>query len=621
MKRWYALIPLLLAIAVYAPAPWGELVWDDQIVLEKQLVAFKTVKDVFFPPEGIFEWAKHYYRPVVVLSYMLDIDLYGSKQIAGLHLSNVLYHVITTFFVWLLARRILRHTPNGSAGAVVTAVIFAVHPIHTESVSWITGRSDLLAGMFFVPSVTLALVWRDSGAKWALALGAALYFLALLSKEVAIAALIVVPAAFLLTPYPGDIQMNADGAAMRKGSGMRTPMASRYRTNIVMWLATAVMYLGVTGLYLALRQTSGVTYGVPLEVSWIEYFARLEKSVAYYLVKVFVPWPQSNYVAWDMTPGSAVANVVFLVAVGLLGLSILLWQRHRDGSLLFAVTWFGVTLAPSLMVAIRWISGTPLAERYLYLPSVAMALMLGAICCQPYLGKWPKLVTGAVAVLVIAYSFTTVERGIVWTSNLNLWTDATEKAPSHGEPWNLLGTAYENLGDFPNALEAYHRAIDEMSSPIGRSFAKRNIAIIYHSQNNLRRAKQYYSGALDETEENPEAHYGLGIIYLTESKSIEKEGAENDRAGTNLDLAAAHLESAIRLNPFHTDARWALASALTRQGQYWERERDLRQAIAHYRSAKAELDRLIAQDPSFQSRMAVQNTRALLAAALKRLAE
>jgi hypothetical protein len=197
MKRWYWLIPLLLAVGVYAPAPWGELVWDDPLVFDRQLAAFKSIGDVFFPPENIFQWSNDYYRPVVILSYMLDLRLYGDAYVAGLHSSNVLYHVITTFFVWLLACRLLQHLPNSSVGAMLAAAIFAVHPIHTESVSWITGRSDVLATLFLVPSVTLALLWRDTGAKWALALGGVLYMLALLSKEVAVAALIMIPAALL----------------------------------------------------------------------------------------------------------------------------------------------------------------------------------------------------------------------------------------------------------------------------------------------------------------------------------------------------------------------------------------------------------------------------------------
>ena len=622
MRRWFWLIPLLLALGVYAPAPWGELVWDDPLVFERQIVAFKSIGDVFFPPENIFQWSDDYYRPIVILSYLLDVGLYGDAKVAGLHISNVFYHVVTTFFVWLLAVRLFRHLPNGSLGALMAAAVFAVHPIHTESVSWITGRSDVLATLFFVPSIALALLWRDTGAKWALALAGASYMLALLSKEVAVAALLIVPAALLLTPTLGDTLRNADGAANGKNFSLQqqSSFAFPFRANISKWLLIAILFLGITGLYLALRHTDGVAYGNSLNVAWSDYVLRFERSIAYYLVKVFAPWPQSNHVAWESTPGSIVTNGVYLITIGLVVLSVSFWRQHRDGVLLLALTWFAVTLAPSIVVAVRHISGTPLAERYLYLPSVGLALLLGIACCQPYFSKWSRPAAWAVAVLIIAYAVSTVERGIIWTSNLTLWTDTTQKVPTHGEPWNLLGISYLEQRDYANALDAFQHALEGQNNADGRSYAKRNIAIIYHYQNDLQRAAEYYSAALDEKPDNPEALHGLGVVYRTKAQNIQKEGGPKARIDTNLARAVTYFESALRLNPFHGQARWGLATVLAHQGQRHERKGEPDQAVARYRSALVEIDTLIAQDPAFQSRIEVRDKRAGLRSALKRLA-
>ncbi|HJP39378.1 MAG TPA: tetratricopeptide repeat protein [Gammaproteobacteria bacterium] len=652
MKRWAWVIPLLLALVVYTPAPWSELVWDDPIVFERQMVAFDSVEDVFFPPEGISQWSTDYYRPITLLSYILDMRLYsnvqaswlrlpGTKttgvylseeqangsnsfavtsslnaaQIAGLHFSNVLYHVLTTFFIWLLARRLFQHLPNGATGALMAAAIFAVHPIHTESVNWIAGRSDLLAAMFLVPSVTLALLWRDIGAKWALALAGVLYLLALMSKEVAIAALVIVPAVLFLTPPVRQIQ--ADDPAQDKR--VQPPLAFAFRANIMMWLTTAVVLIAVTGFYLVLRHTDGVAYGMPLDVPWLNYVSRLEKSVAYYLVKVLVPWPQSNHVAWDSSPGALVTNGVFMVAVGLLGLGIWLWRQRRDGLVLLAMIWFGATLAPSIAVAIRHIAGTPLAERYLYLPSAGLALLLGIACCQPYRGKWLKPAQWGVVLLVIAYAGATIERGIVWSNNLQLWTDTTEKVPGHGDPWNQLGITYLEKRDYPNALKSFRRAIDGLTGATGRSYAKHNIALIYQLQNDLENAKKYFSAALDENVDNPEVHYGLGVLYKTEAKSIKLDNGRPDQVIERLGMAATQFELAISLNPYHTLARWGLGSVLALQGESYEIKGDMQRTVAHYRSALTEINTLIAQDPSYEFRTEVLNTRAGLTAALRRL--
>ena len=209
MKRWLWLTPILLAIIVYLPALWGDLVWDDVVIFERQLVAINGIRDVLFPPEGIWGWTYVYYRPVVALSYLLDVGLFGRGSAAGPHLSNVFYHVIATFFVWVLAKRLFLRLPNGAAGAIVAASIFAVHPIHTESVNWIAGRGDVLVTMFLLPSITLVLVWRDRRENWALILAAVLFLLALLSKELAVAALILVPATLLLVPRDSGSVRNA----------------------------------------------------------------------------------------------------------------------------------------------------------------------------------------------------------------------------------------------------------------------------------------------------------------------------------------------------------------------------------------------------------------------------
>ncbi|MEQ1803659.1 MAG: hypothetical protein ABL989_17165, partial [Gammaproteobacteria bacterium] len=197
-RSWW--LPLLAAVVAYAVAPTAQLVWDDQIVAGQQLLSFNSVADILQPPAGIPQWSYAYYRPVVVASYLLDAWLFGIGSAIGPHTMNVLYHVLTTLFVGLLARRLLAGVPQGALGAIAAATLFAVHPIHTESVSWVTGRSDLLATLLLVPALHVTLRWRDEGATWQLLLGPVLFLLALLAKEVAIAGLAILPVLWLLAP-------------------------------------------------------------------------------------------------------------------------------------------------------------------------------------------------------------------------------------------------------------------------------------------------------------------------------------------------------------------------------------------------------------------------------------
>lgn len=605
LPRWAWLAPVVLAALVYAPAPTGELVWDDPLVIDKQIAAFTSLREVFFPPENIFQWSQNYYRPVVILSYLFDLRVYGDARVAGLHLSNVVFHVLTTLFVMLLARRLFMHLPGGMFGAVIAAAIFAVHPIHTESVSWITGRSDVLAALFLVPAVWLALRWRDSGRLWVLLAMALLLLLALLSKEVAAAGLAMIPLVFWLAPAANQPDDGAKPvAALRSGRGA--------------WLPLLLALIAVTAIYLGMRTVDAVGYGTPIDVGWMNYFVRLEKAAAYYLVKVVIPWPQSNHVAWSLAPGFIATNLAFLIAIGLGLAGFLCLRRYRDGTLLIALAWFVVTLLPSLAVAVRQIAGTPLAERYLYVPSVGMALLCGFFCAQAYWKKWAVPAVWVSAALIVVYSAGTVQRGIVWTDNLSLWTDTTEKVPGHGQPWNLLGITYMEREEYPQALQAFQRAIEGENSPRGRSFAKRNIAVIYHYQNDLARAEENYRAALEEVPDNMEAIHGLGVINMTRAAALDQQN-DAGSVGTLLDQAEGQFRQTLSMNPFHAEARWGLAQVLAHQGLWYERKAMSSPAIAKYEASEQEFATLVSRYPAFGARIDVQDRRAGIRAALKRL--
>jgi len=204
------LVVALTAFIVYQGSIHNEFVWDDPIVLGQQLQAFHSVSDIFFPPPRIPQFGGLYYRPMILVSYMTDRAVLGDAPWA-FHLPVVLMHAVNSGLVSLLglalfgsiasAGRKGLDAPGGGAllAALGGGLLFATHPIHTESVCWMAGRSDTLAALFLLPSLLCYLRWKRDRSGWLwLALSAALFLFACFSKETAAGFLLIVFAADLL---------------------------------------------------------------------------------------------------------------------------------------------------------------------------------------------------------------------------------------------------------------------------------------------------------------------------------------------------------------------------------------------------------------------------------------
>jgi tetratricopeptide (TPR) repeat protein len=563
------LVPALAGAAAVMPSVSGQLVWDD-VFWARQIQYFTSLAAVLRPPADIPDWPAGYFRPVTTLSYLLDLKLHGPDGVWGRHVSNIVYHAISSALVWCLARRLLTGAGR-NAGALAAGLLFAAHPIHTESVCWVGARVDVLATLFTLGSVLLALAWRDRRSYIALVLAPLSFLLAAGAKEVGVAGLGLVPLVLLLAPRP---ESTAPG-----------------HRPVTTWRPLAALYLAAIGIYVALRLAGAES--VAGQVNAVDP-SNLLRATGYYLLKLAWPWPQSNYVVWDMVPGVFAASVAIAVAFALAGAAAAWWRRSGESAALIGLVWTGMGLAPSLVVALSTFAATPVAERYLYLPSVGAALAFGALIGPLSASRWHVAAVGAAVVACGAYFATCVDRSFDWSSNIRLWSSTVQRVTTHGQPWVELGLAHYVASEYDPALAAFSAARRLKTDHGTLAVAEYHAGVIYLKQRDLDRAEQAFRQSRSNQPDYALAHYGLGRVYY--ERALQAEAPRGGLALLALSLQG--FNESIRLSPGFGEPRRELARVLLKRGDLLAATGDGTAAAQSYRAGLSHLDTLIRALPA-----------------------
>jgi tetratricopeptide (TPR) repeat protein len=539
-----------LAAVVYANALGNGLVWDDPIVLTRQLQAFTTWHDVFFPPHDIPQFSPDYYRPLTTMSYLVDRAIGGSGPFI-FHLSVFLGHVLATWLVFRLGLALFRDADVGLATAAFGAALFAVHPIHTESVAWGAGRSDVLACVFGTAGALTYLEDHWAPLRRAL-LAAVLLLAAALAKEAAVPLFFLVPASPLILASPRPPPANRPRRKRRRpADAAATPP-----------LLASVPFAAALLLYVLLRSTALHSILGPSQPLDAEAVATVLGGLALYIGKLMMPVAQCAYIS-DVphTPVTLVGVGIGLAAV--VGAGVVAWRRGSR-QLVWLLLWTGLTLAPSLAIPLK-LPAVPVAERYLYVPSVGFCLLVGygAALASCAVVRRPLRITLAAAgtVTLVVAAVATMHRNGVWHDNLSLWRDTAAKNTTDGLPLRSLATAYLNLGDHANATEYFERALQRRNDPHGLLVIHNNLGSLALQEHKVDEAEGHYETALRIDPNSPDALFNLGLIALTRAIR-ERDAGDTAATREQATLGRGRFERALQLNPRDPDTHVALGQVL-----------------------------------------------------------
>lgn len=529
MVKASAAAALLLACSLlaYSNSFQADFHFDDhhQIVKNHHLRDLRNIPRFFVDARlGSYQAEQRGYRPVTYATFALNYALSGYR-VFGYHLFNFLLHAANALLVLSVVTVVLRDRKEEDTfhPALFAALAFALHPIQTGAVSYISGRAVLLATFFCLSSFLAFTAFRRAGKAGgkvaALAISVLLFLAGLLSKEMAVS----LPA--LLVVY--DVVLTS-----RRKEGLLGTFRSAlfYTPYLAVIVATVVIKKLLQG-FVAVKTTPFGT---------AEYLLSQSKVVLLYLRLLVLPVRQNA--DYDLPLTRSVDPAVVLAAAAIAAAFVMLLAlRRRRPCISFFGLWFIVALAPeSSLVPI-----TDLAVEYrLYLPSVGF-VACGALLLFRVLRRRALRFAAAAAVLV-PLGLLTWSRNLVWASELSLWRDVAEKAPYSARAHSSLGRALYLEGRHREAAEALEKALKMAPAFPQRYGVHNNLGLAYMDLGLVSEALPHFREAIRLYPDFMEAHQNLGRLF--------------NRLGRHRE-AVTVLMQAVRLAPGDPDVRAELATA------------------------------------------------------------
>lgn len=438
-RNWIIGIILSVTFLAFANSIANSFAYDDTTqILQNQLIRSwrnlpdALTKEVWFwrvlqdkDPNKQLGPTTPYYRPVFILYLMLGWHLFGTSAPLW-HLANILMHLLAVYFVFKILEKITGDLRLTS----VATLLFAVHPLRSESVAWISGSTDLFLALFLLPSFYFYMCYREEGKLKNLIYSLLLFLFAAFSKEPAVALPIFIAAyeIFILN--------------------REKPLLERFKPaiefSLVFFFVTVfyfVMRFHALGFFLSDKNYKAYPKA--------EVFLTIPLVIVKYIGLLFVPFNLSIFHQTEMikTPLSLsfILPLLFVLAV-----CAGLWMLRGSIVARFGILWFAIHLLPVLNLS-AFAEDFLVQERYVYIPSLGFSLLIAMalikIPIEQYIAIGSRRTVQAALVILIALIFTgkTVAQNTSWKDDLTLWEHGAEVASDQPMPNFILGHLYVKL--------------------------------------------------------------------------------------------------------------------------------------------------------------------------------
>jgi Flp pilus assembly protein TadD len=534
------LILVLATVLVYHHTLHGPFVFDDfHNVSENPHIRLARLSLPALIEAGID--SPNPRRVFAYISFALNWFIHAD-EVFGYHLVNLILHMATGILLYFFARTTLQRVPSHreklpvEAIAFFAALIWIVHPIQTQAVTYIVQRMTVMAAFFYLCALLCYVKARlaEAPGPRAVFYGAAVVtgILAMGSKEIAV----TLP--FFVILYEWYFFRNLDRTWLKKHIVYLLPALLLAASGVV-WATGShsfVMQFLVNGY-----AQKGFTLSERLLTEF--------RIVVYYISLLAWPDPRRLHLDYDFPLSRSMIDppttlLAVLLITGLLVLALVRADKNRLMS--FGILWFlGNLVIESTVLPLDLVY-----EHRLYLPSMFLAV-LGVSAAYRWF-QYRRAVAIGLCLVAVGFSLWSFERNSYWRNAVALWEDNVAKTPQNARAYNNLGHVYYNAGNMPAAIENFRTALAlEPDHPKARYGL--GLAMIH--ENRYDEAETHLLQAIEATPDNPAAYNALGALRLKQNR---------------VEAAIEHLRTAVKLDPQNSAAHNNLGAALARQGHFTE---------------------------------------------------
>ncbi len=534
-KVYAALLLGLLTALSYFPATQAGFVWDDLILTTLKAVQnWNGILDIWFAPNDAYgqgKYAEGHYWPLLYTTFWLEHKLWGFTP-AGYHVVNILLHFVNTVLLWRVL--LLLAVP----GAWFAAAVFALHPLHVESVAWIIARKDLLSALFYLAAVMVWFRFVESPRVGRYVLALALFVAGMLCKSI----VVTLPAALLIWHW--------------RKQGRVTPadllrLLPFFLAGLAIAVADVLFYKNIEA--------------VSFDYSMVERTLIAAHALCFYAGKLL--WPTELaviYPRWDIDVANPLAWG-YVIAVAVVAAALWFFRRRIGRGPASCVAFFAVTLSPALgFIDYGYMQFSFVADRYQYLAGIGIiALFVGAAASGA--DKLPRAARKGVPVVALAALL-----------------------PLGAATWNQSGIYKDQITFFSHIVAL---------NPQARG-AHRNLSLGLYKQGRFEESLAAARIAVEKFPDSYQAHKRMGVTllklgrfeeaenYLRSSLEIEPRDAKNlARLGKALihqrrfEEAENHLRGSLEIEPRNAKTLTRLGKALAHQGRFEESLEPYRTAV------------------------------------------